>query len=174
MGNPSIRITPFGHGSTCRYHWLLLAVIFLSGCQSSIQQSSAPLDLEELFYPTREDLPETSATIGPEQQDGGIWQEYDKLLFSAIESRWGDLLNRAEWTNQAVPPEGRVRVEFRLHANGRVTDMKIVENTLGDLMGLFCQKAILDPAPYGRWTNGMRKQIGQDYRVVKCTFNFKS
>ena len=91
---------------------------------------------------------------------------YDAALIAAVQKRWYDLLS------DRATPRGKAVVHFRLHFDGRVTDVKMAECDVGELFGLFCQKAIVDPAPYARWPSDMRRQLEADYRDVKFTFYY--
>ena len=64
---------------------------------------------------------------------------------------------------------GKVALEFHLHPDGRITDMKVLENTVDELLCLLCQRAILEPAPFAKWPMEMRRLIGED-REIKFTF----
>jgi hypothetical protein len=57
-----------------------------------------------------------------------------------------------------------------MHYDGRVTDLKILEQEVGEILALYCRKAISDPAPYAPWPNDMRRMIGKDVRDVRITF----
>ena len=35
--------------------------------------------------------------------------------------------------------------------------MKVLENTVGDVLGYVCQKAVTDPAPFAPWPSEMRQ-----------------
>jgi hypothetical protein len=65
-------------------------------------------------------------------------------------------------------------VEFRLHPDGRVTDLKIAQNEMSELLGIICQQAISDPAPYRKWPEDMRRDIPKDYRDVTFTFYYST
>ncbi len=92
---------------------------------------------------------------------------YDALFIAAVSSRWYSLLDSQEFARERT---GRVVVEFRLTYDGRITDMREVENNVGELLGLICQKAVLDPAPFERWPSDLRRLVGADYREVRFTF----
>ena len=112
------------------------------------------------------------------KQDGGVkrlgassldvrgmtFGAYDQAIIQAIQSRWYSLLETRP------TPRGRVVVEFRMHFDGRVSDVKVDEADVGEMYSLFCQKAIQDPAPFPRWPSDMRRQMQADYRDVKFTF----
>jgi hypothetical protein len=93
---------------------------------------------------------------------------YDALLIRAVQDHWYDLLDQRDYASDA---HGRVVVQFQLHYDGRITDVSIAENTAGEVSGLICQKAILDPAPYGIWPSDMRRMAG-DTRFITFTFYY--
>lgn len=92
---------------------------------------------------------------------------YDAAVVAAIQQRWFDLLDQRKFASDAA---GKVVLEFRLHHDGRVTDMTVARSTVDDLLTLLCQKAVLDPAPYARWPAEMRRLIDGDFRSVRFTF----
>jgi hypothetical protein len=95
-----------------------------------------------------------------------IFGAYDAAFIAAVQQRWYDLLDSSHFTQQS----GKVVLEFRLMYDGRITDMKVNGNDVGELLGLLCQRAVLDPAPYAKWPEDMRRKIGQNYREVTFTF----
>ena len=112
------------------------------------------------------------------KQDGGVsrlgisaldargmaFGAYDAAVIQAIQQRWYSLLE------SRPTPRGKVVVEFRMHFDGRVTDVKVNDADVGELYSLFCQKAIQDPAPYERWPSDMRRQMQADHRDVRFSF----
>ena len=116
------------------------------------------------------------------QQDGGAsargrvsfdvkatpFGAYDAKFIAAVQQRWYDLLDSSRFTQHS----GKVVLEFRLMYDGRITDMKVDGNDVGELLGLLCQRAILDPAPFDPWPGDMRRMIGQNYRDVTFTFYY--
>ncbi len=95
-----------------------------------------------------------------------LFGAYDAKFIAAVQQRWYDLLDSSQFTQRS----GKVILEFRLMYDGRITDMKVDGNDVGDLLGLLCQRAILDPAPFDPWPGDMRRMIGQNYREVTFTF----
>ena len=92
---------------------------------------------------------------------------YDAELIEAIQERWYHLLDS---TSANIP--GKVVLQFRLHPDGRITDMKMVSNEVTDLLGWLCEEAVLDPAPYRVWPREMRLEIPADYRDIQFTFYY--
>ncbi|MCL5097220.1 MAG: hypothetical protein M1608_06795 [Candidatus Omnitrophica bacterium] len=94
---------------------------------------------------------------------------YDAAIVAAIQQRWYDLLDENDYVRGRT---GKVVLEFRLTYEGRITDVHVAENSVGELLSLICQRAVLDPAPYGRWPSDMRRMVGSDYREVRFTFYY--
>ena len=92
---------------------------------------------------------------------------YDAEVIAAVQNRWYYLLDSRDFARDRT---GKVVLEFRLNYDGRITEMKVAENSVDELLCLLCQKAILDPAPYARWPSDMRRLVGADYREVRFTF----
>jgi outer membrane biosynthesis protein TonB len=93
---------------------------------------------------------------------------YDAAIVRAIQQRWYDILDESTILTRS----GKVVVEFRIHYDGRVTDLKVLEQDVGELMSLFCRRAISDPAPFAPWPSDMRRMVGRDYREVRFTFYY--
>ena len=93
---------------------------------------------------------------------------YDAALVEAISGRWYTLLDEREY---AADSRGKVVLQFRLHHDGRVTDMNVADNSAGEVLGLLCQKAVLDPAPFAAWPSDMRRTLG-DTRNIQFTFYY--
>ncbi len=93
---------------------------------------------------------------------------YDAALVEAISQRWFSLLDQRDYASDS---RGKVVVQFRLHYDGRITDMSIAENTAGEVLGLICQKAVMDPAPFATWPSDMRRMLG-DTRSIQFTFYY--
>ena len=93
---------------------------------------------------------------------------YDAAFIAAVQQRWYDLIDNS----QVVQRSGKVVLQFRLIYDGRITDMKVNDNNVGELLCLLCQRAVLDPAPYARWPSDMRRVIGENYREVTFTFYY--
>lgn len=94
---------------------------------------------------------------------------YDWMIINAIQQRWYALLEERDFARNFT---GRVVLEFRLNSDGRVTEMRVLENGVSEILALICQRAVQDPAPFEPWPNDMRRMIGADYREVKFTFHY--
>ena len=94
---------------------------------------------------------------------------YDAAFIAAVQQRWYDLIDSSNFT----PRVGKVVLEFRLLSDGRITDMKMNGNEVGELLALLCERAVLDPAPFARWPSDMLRMIGVNYRDIKFTFYYE-
>src|SRR3989442_1637546 len=95
-----------------------------------------------------------------------IYGNYDWQLVAAIQSSWYRLL---EEQGYAADYRGKVTLHFRLHYDGRITDLKIVENTAGSMPEWICKTAIEKPNPYDKFPGDMRRVVG-DIRSITFTF----
>ena len=71
----------------------------------------------------------------------------------------------------ALDRSGKVVLQFRLNYDGTITDMRVAQNTVGDLLGYVCEKAVTDPAPFAKWRTDMRLKLG-DSRDIQFTFYY--
>jgi hypothetical protein len=92
--------------------------------------------------------------------------EYDDALVRAITQRWYDLLDSQRF---ALDRTGKVVLQFRLNYDGTVSEMKVAQNDVGELLGYVCQEAVNDPAPFAKWPAEMRFKLG-DSRDIQFTF----
>jgi len=95
--------------------------------------------------------------------------EYDRKFIDAVTMRWYDLLDSQKFAQDRT---GKVTLRFRLNYTGTITDMKILESTVGDLLGYVCQQAVTDPAPFEAWPSDMRRMVGENYREITFTFYY--
>jgi outer membrane biosynthesis protein TonB len=94
--------------------------------------------------------------------------DYDRQVINAVRSCWWNLLDQREYTSDS---HGKVVLQFKLHADGRVTDVVVGENTVGEVLGYVCQKAVIEAAPFPAWSNEMRLAFGV-VRNVQFTFYY--
>ena len=95
--------------------------------------------------------------------------DYDSKFIEAVTQRWYDLLDSRQF---AMDRSGKVTLRFHLNYDGSITDMQVLENTVGDVLGYVCQKAVTDPAPFAPWPADMRRIIGENYREITFTFYY--
>jgi hypothetical protein len=132
----------------------------------------------------REAMARNPALAGAKmQQEGGVerrghikldakgspFGNYDSVFVAIVQERWYALLDNNRFM---LDRRGKVSLTFRLHYDGRITQLATDENSVGDLMSMLCQKSILDPAPFPKWPTDMRQVVGIDYRDVRFTFYY--
>ncbi len=94
---------------------------------------------------------------------------YDEAFIEAVTARWYQLLDSQQF---ALDRTGRVILSFHLNYDGTVTDMQVLDNSVGELLGTLCQDAINDPSPYAPWPEDMRRMVGANYRDITFTFYY--
>lgn len=148
------------------------------GSEETVRSHPRPRTLAEA-------MKQQSKIVGEKmKQDGGVRRRldfssvdakatpfgaYDAAFIEAVQQRWYDLLDSRDFVQGR---KGRVTLEFRLHYDGRVTDMTVVDTNVGDMLSLLCQKAVLDPAPFAAWPSDMRHSLG-DSRQLRFTFYYE-
>jgi hypothetical protein len=164
----------------------------------AVEPGDLTLDKPQIAQPAQEQTPprprtiqEALAQMQPHRspgvamkQDGGVpnvklsasfdvkatpFGQYDSDFVDAVTYRWYSLLNSQQF---ALDRTGNVMLRFHLHDDGAITDMTVLQNTVGDLLGYVCQKAINDPAPYKPWPEDMRRLVGANYREITFTFYY--
>jgi len=93
---------------------------------------------------------------------------YDKALIRAVQSRWYALIEK----NGLYERAGQVTLHFNLVQDGSVKDLKINANSAGEILGLFCEKAVVDSAPFPPLPENLRALIGNDPREINFTFYY--
>jgi hypothetical protein len=93
---------------------------------------------------------------------------YDRALIEAVSHRWYSLLDQHDYIANM---QGKVVLQFHLHADGSITELNVAENTVGEMLCLLCQRAILDPQPFGPWPADMRRLMGTS-RSIQFTFYY--
>src|SRR5262249_15147986 len=91
---------------------------------------------------------------------------YDAAFFAAIQQHWWDLIDESNISKRA----GKVVIGFNLLSDGRITDMRIIGNEVSEMLGLLCERAIIDPAPYPKWPSDMKSMIGKNPREMTISF----
>ena len=95
--------------------------------------------------------------------------QYDSEFVDAVTYRWYSLLDSQKF---ALDRTGKVTLRFHLNYDGTITDMTVLQNTVGDLLGYVCRKAINDPAPFKAWPEQMHREIGKNSREITFTFYY--
>jgi hypothetical protein len=82
------------------------------------------------------DIPPLSRDSPPDQPDFNLESSYtstidvyDLIVYDRIERKWRAILDTLS-SHSNDYKKGRVKIVFRLHQDGRITDLKIVERTV--------------------------------------------
>lgn len=118
------------------------------------------------------------------RQDGGVHRtalvpsfdvratglgDYDEQIFEAIQQNWDNELDSQKF---ALDRTGKVVLQFHLNYDGTVSEMKVLDSTVGVLLGYVCQEAVSVSAPFAKWPDDMRRTIGRNFREITLTFYY--
>ena len=92
--------------------------------------------------------------------------DYDARFFAAISIAWRKQIKDRSWVASTV------KVDFNLHADGRIDNVQIHDTRAASILQFFCREAIEQPAPFEPWSNEMRTQLGPGPRRCRITFNY--
>jgi hypothetical protein len=88
---------------------------------------------------------------------------YDTSFRDSVMKSWNAMLEKQ---NRVKNQTGRIVVQFHLTYDGNITDMKVLEDSIGNDQALLCQNAILSGSPYPSWPKDMIRMVGANYRVI--------
>jgi TonB family protein len=139
---------------------LAVALLLNAGCES--------IDIPPV---SRDDSP---GQHGPGFQSSGnsTIDAYDLIVYDRIERRWNDLLDALSSLSRDYS-SGKVKVTLRIHPNGSITDIKIVERTVGYRQTAACAEAMKNARNIPPWPAEVRKLIRRDYQDLTLTFYYK-
>jgi len=95
--------------------------------------------------------------------------DYDLAIIRAVQQRWDDLRESHNFSDDRA---GRTVVHFKLQPDGTITEVEMLDNSVGQLLGYVCEEAIEEAAPFGKWPDDMRREIGANYRDITFTFYY--
>ena len=84
--------------------------------------------------------------------------DYTQRMMEAIQSTWWDLLFRARM--ESYQP-GIVVVRFKLHRDGTISGLAVLETGVGTMPTFACKDAISACAPFDAWRPDMVAQFGE-------------
>lgn len=94
---------------------------------------------------------------------------YDAAFIQAVQSRWYNLLDERQFVGN---DSGKVVVEFRLNFDGSITALRVAESEVNEMLEWYCQRAVLDPAPYRPFPSDLRRMLNNNYREIRFTFYY--
>jgi len=93
---------------------------------------------------------------------------YDRVVYKKVQERWYHLLDHAGLYERA----GVVQVHFSFLYNGTVQNVGVTSNTVGEIYGLYCVKAIQDSAPFDPLPDDLHRLSGDKPREATFTFYY--
>ena len=102
----------------------------------------------------------------PSFASGGPFQAYDQVVIEKVERRWDSLIRKIGLYERS----GSVTVSFGLRPDGTFENLSITKNSAGQLLGLYCIKAIEESAPFDPLPKSLRLLTGSQTRTVSFTF----
>jgi hypothetical protein len=93
--------------------------------------------------------------------------DYIDDMVRTVQTHWYQLLE-----NKSADIPGKVVLHFRLHPDGRISDMKVLRNEVSDLLQIACERAVLDPK-FKKWPNEMRLALPNDFYDITFTFYYE-
>jgi hypothetical protein len=134
---------------------------------ASVSPAGAPPDWGWAWWTGR---PESGdgAAAGKPKPSGGLWARYEEQLIEQINATLRRLL-----PDTADPAStealGAVTLKFKLHPNGRVTDVEVLKSEQGASRTALYARAVLNAGPYPAWTEAQRQAAGNRARECVVT-----
>ncbi len=94
---------------------------------------------------------------------------YDAIIIDAIKNAWLGMVQ----DNPTIARQGRVEVSFRLHSNGRISELRVVNTSVDSIQTAYCQIAIDKPSPFPAWPDEVKREFRTTYRDVTFTFLYQ-
>jgi hypothetical protein len=112
-----------------------------------------------------------SGKIETNEQEIASRTAYDKVILAAISRSW--LKQRNSWKRSSggqTLEKGDVYIEFVLHDDGWVTDLRATKHTVSTELVNFCFRAIDNTAPFAACPAIMRRLLPVNKRSVYIHF----
>jgi hypothetical protein len=102
-----------------------------------------------------------------------VVREFDAALARIVQWQWDELVRETAKTIPRAKTDAKVVVAFRLHSDGRVSELRVEET--GGLDSVWtgaCYYAIQKSAPFRPWSVEMGRQVGREYRALRLIFHY--
>ena len=96
-----------------------------------------------------------------------LFGDYDAQFTQAVQQKWYDLIDAQNFSGDCV---GKVTLHFNLNYDGTITEIKMEDHTVAMMWAYLCQRALTEPAPFAKWPEEMRREIGGNKREMTFTF----
>jgi len=98
----------------------------------------------------------------------GPFTDYDHVVFEKVQKQWVYLIDHVGLYGRA----GTVQVQFSMLYDGSVQNVCVTSNSVGEIYGLYCVKAIQDAAPFDPLPVDLHKLVGDEPREANFTFYY--
>ena len=98
-----------------------------------------------------------------------LFGDYDAQFTQAVQQKWYDLIDAQNFSGDCV---GKVTLHFNLNYDGTITEIKMEDHTVAMMWAYLCQRALTEPAPFAKWPEEMRREIGGNTREMTFTFYY--
>ena len=99
-----------------------------------------------------------------------LFAKYDQVIIDTIKKRWQELLSTPAGKRATQNESGTIMVHFKLHSDGSISDLR-TDHGGSVALWILCEKAVLNAAPFPKWSDDMRRAVGKDVREVSFTFD---
>ena len=93
--------------------------------------------------------------------------DYDARFVQAVRLAWLRFREKPGWFHP-----GRVVVDFKLHHDGTISELTVQKNAATAVQSYYCKEALAGPAPFEKWTEAMRREIGTNVRSCRFSFHY--
>jgi hypothetical protein len=101
-----------------------------------------------------------------------VFSQYDEYLLQAMNDAVEKQMASANHDDFAQTPPGRVLIQFDLSETGQVSLPRIIQNNLGDALGIFFLHALQSGSPYKAWPDTARAAAGANSVTIKVNFSY--
>ena len=91
---------------------------------------------------------------------------YVQKMLKSIEQQWLLLLSTSYGYIRKMPTPQTFVYRFELNSNGKITDLKLDNHPLEELLAELCRQAIASRAPFGEWSKEMIQDFGHTDQVT--------
>jgi len=136
-------------------------------CGLALSVGCETMDIPPVSQDSSPDRPE----LAFEPSHNPTIDAYDLIVYDRIERKWQATLD----TLSSQPKDyqqGRVSVIFRLHQDGRLTDLEITERTVNYRQTAACWEAIMNVRDLPPWPQEVTKLVHREYRDLSFTFYY--
>lgn len=93
--------------------------------------------------------------------------DYDARFVDKVRQAWLRYRAKPGWFDP-----GKVVIDFKLHHNGAITDLVVRGSSAKPLQDYYGRQALMVSAPFTKWSETMRREIGADFRQCQFLFHY--